>query len=367
MAIWKQILIVLVLAVIGAVGWMQFGRQAGGSSDEGGPMRRGSSAAYVVTAPALAEVSGSRLRAVGTAEARQTVSLYPEISGQVTAVYFGSGEVVTEGSPLVQLDDADQQLAVEAASIMAADAEATVERYSQLVGNGAVSTVVMAEATTSLDAARNELARAHLELDRRTILAPISGQVGIVDLEPGDRVTTDTLITRIDDSATLIVDFTVPERYAGQVYDGQPISATTSAFPDLSFEGEVTALDSRLDPASRTLTVRAEIDNDGRLRPGLAFAVELTFEGETYPAVEDIAVQWDRGGSYVWTIEDDVAVRLPVDIVERRGGIVLLEGDLEVGDEVVVAGSQRLSDGSDVTLTPPDQNRPASRPAGAGG
>ena len=79
----------------------------------------------------------------------------------------------------------------------------------------------------------------------------------------------------------------------------KPITATTAAFPGEVFEGEVTALDSRLDAASRNLTVRAEIANDGWLQPGLAFAVELAFEGATFPAVEDIAVQWDRSGSYV--------------------------------------------------------------------
>lgn len=367
MAVWKQILIVLLLAVVGAIGWMQFGGQAGGSSDVRGAGRPGSSAAYVITTPAVPAVSGERLRAVGTAEARQTVSLYPEIAGQVTAVYFDSGEVLTEGRPLVLLDDANERLSVAAASIMLADATATVERYNQLIGTGAVSAVAMDQATTALDTATNDLARAQLELDRRTIVAPIMGQVGIVDLEPGDRVGTDTLITRIDDSATLIVDFTVPERFAGRVYQGQPIAATTSAFPGQVFEGEVTALDSRLDPITRTLTVRAEIDNDGWLRPGLAFAVELSFDGATYPAVDDIAVQWDRAGSYVWTIEDDRAVRLPVTIVERRAGSVLLDGALDVGDPVVVAGSQRLSAGSPVTLEAPSLTPSSPSRVGAGG
>lgn len=369
MAIWKQVLIVAALAVAGAGAWLQFGGQAGGSSDNAARWRAGSTAAYVVTEPAVAAVSGQRLRAVGTAEARQTVSLYPDVAGQVVAVHFRSGEVVTEGQPLVQLDDADERLAVEAASIMLADASATVERYGQLVGTGAVSTVARDQAATAVDSATNDLARAQLELDRRTIRAPIMGLVGIVDLEPGDRVDSATLITRIDDSATLIVDFTVPERFAGQVYNGQPIVATTGAFPDQVFEGEITALDSRLDAASRTLTVRAEIDNDGWLVPGLAFAVELAFEGADYPAVEDIAVQWDRSGSYVWTVEEDRAQRVPVTIVERRGGLVLLDGALDIGDPVVVAGSQRLSDGSEVTLEPPRTARPSgqARPEGAGG
>lgn len=358
MAIWKQGLIVAALAIAGVVAWMQFGSQADGSSEA--RWRGAPSTPYVVTEPAIASISGERLRAVGTAEARQTVSLYPEVAGQVTAVQFMSGEVVTEGRPLVQLDDADERLAVEAASIMLADATATVERYSQLIGTGAVSAVVRDQAVTAVDAAANDLARAELELERRTIRAPIMGLVGIVNLEPGDRVNTDTLITRIDDSATLIVDFAVPERFSGRVYVGQPITATTAAFPGEAFEGEVTALDSRLDAASRTLTVRAEIANDGWLQPGLAFAVELAFEGSTYPAVEDIAVQWDRSGSYVWTVDQDVARRVPVTIVERRDGLVLLDGPLEIGDPVVVAGSQRLSDGTEVTLEAPNVGAPQS-------
>src|SRR5690606_5582252 len=139
-----------------------------------------------------------------------------------------------------------------------------------------------------------------LNLKRREIVAPIAGVAGIVSVNAGDYVTTTTAIVTLDDRSNILVDYWVPERFAPIIDVGQPVQATAVARPAAVFDGVVEAIDNRIDETSRTLRIRARIENeDDDLRAGMAFAVSMRFDGETYPAVDPLAIQWDSGGSYV--------------------------------------------------------------------
>ena len=141
-----------------------------------------------------------------------------------------------------------------------------------------------------------------LALERRAIMAPIAGIVGILPINAGNYVTTDSEVATIEDRSSIIVDFWVPERYVTVVKVGAPLTATPIANPGAVFEGTVSAVDNRLDEASRTLRVRADIANpDDRLRAGMSFQVSMRFPGDTYPAVNPLAVQWGSDGAFVWT------------------------------------------------------------------
>jgi RND family efflux transporter MFP subunit len=179
--------------------------------------------------------------------------------------------------------------------------------------------------------------------------------------------------------STVTVSFSLPERASGLVAIGQAVSATTAAFPGQSFPGTISAIDSRVDPVTRSLAVQATLPNDANiLKPGMALNVAMSFPGVTRPVVPSLAVQWDKAGSYVWKIVDATARRADVTIVGRRSGQVLVAGDrIAAGDHVVVEGLQRLREGSAVAepgqgagFGGPPGNRPpdnatAARPAGA--
>ena len=166
-------------------------------------------------------------------------------------------------------------------------------------------------------------------------------------MDVGDQVTTSTGVTTLDDRSHILVDFRVPERFVGQVEEGAPVAARPLARPSLALAGQVVALDSRVDTATRTLRVRASLGNaDDLLRPGMAFSISMKFPGETYPAVDPLAIQWSADGAYVWTGVDGKAARVPVTIIQRNNDAVLVDADLPVGTMVVTEGVQLLRPGA---------------------
>jgi RND family efflux transporter MFP subunit len=136
-------------------------------------------------------------------------------------------------------------------------------------------------------------------------------------------------------------------------------------------KGRISAIDNRIDPATRTMRVEATLPNDtANLKPGMAITTDVAVAGEARPSVPSLAIQWDRDGSFVWKLDGEKVSRLPVQIVSRRSGTVTVAGGLAPGDEVVVEGVLRLRNGQ--TVVKADQNgaagaapEPAATPAGA--
>ena len=133
----------------------------------------------------------------------------------------------------------------------------------------------------------------------------------------------------------------------------------------------MTSIDTRVDPAARTLKVEASLDaaeaNAVGVKPGMSVVVTLSFGGEERLAIPALSIQWDRNGSYVWVIEEDVARRVPITVLERQSGQVLVSGEgLEKGKRVVVEGLQRLRDGAKVAELGSEATRADAEGAKAG-
>ncbi|HUH49240.1 MAG TPA: efflux RND transporter periplasmic adaptor subunit, partial [Mycoplana sp.] len=226
-----------------------------------------------------------------------------------------------------------------------------LNRYDNLKAAAAVTDVAIQDARDELKAAELALQKAELDLRRRDINAPYAGIVGIISVNPGDYVTTSSEIARIDDRSEILVDFWVPERFVPKIRVGGPVSATAIARPGEVFTGSVEAADNRIDQASRTLRVRARIDNpEDILRAGMSFSVTMHFEGDRYPSVDPLALQWSAEGSYVWRIVDDKAEKIPVKIIQRNPDKVLVDAELAENDAVAIEGLQRLRSGSEVKI-----------------
>ena len=192
---------------------------------------------------------------------------------------------------------------------------------------------------------------AELALDRRAIVAPIAGIVGILPITAGNYVTAESEIATIDDRSTIIIDFWVPERYSSAIKVGATLTAVPIARPGDIFEGTVSAVDNRIDETSRTLRVRADIGNqDDTLRAGMSFQIAMRFSGDTYPSVDPLAVQWGADGAFVWAIVDGKAKRTPVRIVQRNTESVLVEAALSAGEQVVTEGIHAVREGAEVQV-----------------
>jgi RND family efflux transporter MFP subunit len=351
--------LILLLVVVAGAGWYLLGRdgdsgpgQASLATPQGPAAGGGGRPTAVVTVPVTIDETGDEVRAIGTLAAAQEVTIYPEVTGIVAGILFKPNEKVKAGDVLVRLEDEDQKVEVERATIARDDARASLERFEKLFATKNTTAVSVSDARSVLDKAEIDLKVAELALAKRTITAPFSGTVGIADLSVGDLVTTTKAIANIADMSTAEVSFEVPERVAGRVKVGDAVTTSTPAIPGQTFDGKLIAIDNRLDTTSRTLRVKAEVPNDDNvLKPGMSVAAVLSFPAEGRPVVPSLAVQWDRQGSFVWKIDGDTARRTPITVVQRKSGAVTVTGPLAAGDAVVVEGLQRVRDGAKVART----------------
>jgi membrane fusion protein (multidrug efflux system) len=312
--------------------------------------RRGAQAVKVLVAPIELSKERMRVEAVGTAQALQSIALFPAVAGEVVNVAFRAGEFVPAGAVLVELDHRDEALAVELAEVRQREADSVYQRYLRSAKTGATLPTTLEAALATLEAARIDLGRARLALEDRTIKAPFAGFVGITEIDVGDRVRPDTVIATLDDRSGLLVSFELPELLVGRVQRGDEVLINTWDMRSTAAQGEIIQLGSRINPETRTFVVRARVDNsDDQLRPGMSFRVKLDLEGLPYPVMSEIALQWGAEGAFVWAVEDGKAVQVPVSIIQRQQGQVLVKsgksGMLEPGRLVVVEGLQRLRPG----------------------
>lgn len=324
---------------------------ATGEGQRSGGRRRGGGATMVVSAPVTTGSTRTRMRSIGTGEAARSVVVHPDnTAGIIEEVVVQSADMVEEGTVLVRLERASEELAVDRARLALEAAEDKVARFERLQKANTLSAVEVTDVTRERDNARLDLRSAEIALGKRDIRAPISGRVGIIAVDRGDLVSTDTVIATVDDREHLKVIFYTPESFVQQLAIGTPVEAVSTARPDTVYEGEITAIDSRLDEASRTLRTEARIENGSDdLRPGMSFSVSLSLEGETFLSVDPISVVWERTGPIVWKIVDGKAQKASVRIVERTIDRVLVASDdLAAGDSVVVEGLQSVREGGAV-------------------
>lgn len=333
-----------------------------GAQDAAGADPRGANAARataVTTAPVSSGMVSTQVQAIGTSEALRSVSVVPLDAGVLVDVAVQSGDIVAAGDVLAKLNADTEENARDRAAVTLRAAQTTLSRYAGLSEYSAASQIDLDTLQTDQEDAALALREAEIAFERRTILAPIAGVVGIVPVETGDYVTTETEIVMIDDRSQLVVSFWVPERVAGQVALDQQITATSLALSDTNFDGTVSAIGSRVETDSRTFEVNALLDNsDDLLRPGMSFSVSMGFDGETYPSVDPLAVQWDADGSYVWAVIDDIATRTPARIVQRNADTVLIDAEFAQGVQVITEGTLNVRGGAKVVSQ--DGTAPAS-------
>ncbi len=295
-----------------------------------------------------------QVEAVGSARAVTSADLYPETAGRVVSVRFSAGDYVRRGQPLVVLDSRQQRLAVDLAQVQVQEASQLLARYRRIEDTGAISDSQIEAGETALASARVGLEQAQEALDNRTVRAPFSGHIGLTEIDPGDRVGTDTLIAQIDQRGTLYVDFPAPEAAFSRLTPGTSVEVTPFSEPDRTIQARVVTVDSSIASDQRTYTVRTAIDNsDDRLRPGMSFRVRFFGAGIVRPAVPEEAIVWGGEGSYLWTVEDDAATQVPVTIVSRRDGLALVDAPLGESDVVIVEGVQKVREGQSVEIVRP--------------
>ncbi|WP_323124896.1 efflux RND transporter periplasmic adaptor subunit [Pseudidiomarina terrestris] len=306
-------------------------------------------AALVVMQPLGFESKQEQVEAVGYAEALQSVELYPAVGDVVQSVNFAPGDRVQQGDVLVQLDDRRQRIALQRAKLQLADAERTVERLQSSHAQGAIPKSQLDEAVITRDLLEVAVDEAQTNLDDRQVVAPFTGVIGITDVETGDRITPQTLIATLDKREELYVDFLAPEASVALLEQGATVQVFAWQRMQEPLAAEVAEIGSRVDPSNRTVRIRAVMDNvNDKYRPGMSFRIALTLAGDSYPVVPEAGLMWGPEGAYVWIAEDGKAKRVDVSIKQRLPGRVLVDGNLQLGDQLIVEGVQTLREGQSV-------------------
>lgn len=272
-------------------------------------------------------------------------------AGEVVETGLRANRLVAKGDVLLRLDDRTERLALEIAQANRDQAQDTVRRYEGLRKNGStvVTDVALSEARVALRLAEANVGLAQVALDDRTIIAPISGRLGLSDVNIGDRLSSGQAVVTIDDTASLLATFEVPERSIGLLTEGKTVLVSTPTYAGRIFEGTITAFDSRLDSVTRSATVEAEISNpEGLLLAGMTFAIRMTEETEPLPVVPSTAITWDRTGAGIWIAEQGTTRRVPVAIRYRDGDQVWVETEAPIGAQIVAEGASKLREGAQV-------------------
>ena len=324
------------------------GRPAGGPPGAG----RARGATSVVTTALEQRPYEVTLYATGTASSLRSADVVTETAGTVVETRLTANRDVEQGEVLVRLDARTQELNLEIARANLQQATDTVDRYDRLRagGNSTITDVAQSEARVAQQLADAEVGLAEVALEDRTIRAPISGRLGLSEVEVGDILGANDVIATIDQTETLVVEFELPERAIGMLGQAHEVLVSTSAFVGRSITGEILSFDSRIDAVTRSVTVKAKIDNAQRiLWPGMTFAVRLLHESEPLPVLPSTAVTWSRMGAAVWVDDGGTAVRVPITILYRKNEFIWVEADIADGAMVVTEGAQKLRDGAKIT------------------
>lgn len=290
--------------------------------------------------------------ALGNARANEAVDIRPEITAAIVEILFEEGQRVAKGDVLVRLESAEPLADLAAARAALVDSESQLRRSGELFKTRAVSESQLEQLEAQRDADLAALNAAQARLDHTVLRAPFAGQIGLRRVSPGSIVGPATVITTLDDTSSIKLDFDVPEVFLSRLEPGLSVTAYSAAWHDLSFTGRVVSIDTRVDPASRTVTVRALLPNDeGRLRPGMFLTVTLLKEDVAALMVPEQSIVPDRSKQFVLVVgPDNVVERREIRSGRRRPGEVeILEG-LEPGERVITEGTQKARPGQRVEV-----------------
>lgn len=322
------------------------------SADRSGGRGFGNRVQAVIAMPARKEVFVDRLEAIGTLIANESIVVTARVQGIVESINFRDGETVEAGTALIQFDEDEEsaRLQVELANLD--EQRKQFERITGLARANATSEARYDEQQAAVKKAEANVAAARARLSDFTIRAPFTGRLGTRRISTGALVSPGTVITTLDDLSFVKLDFSIPETYLSTLREGLDIEATTAAYPTEVFRGVVISIDTRVNPTTRSIEIRAEIPNtDRRLRPGMLMVVDLIKDRrESLMIAEESLVPFDNQ-QFVFVVADDNTVeRVPVTIGRRRpGSVEVLEG-ISLGDLVVTEGNTSLSSGNSVNL-----------------
>lgn len=308
----------------------------------------------VIAAPVTTTEWRDPLEALGTLRADESVTLSATVTETIAELSFTGGQRVTQGDLLVRLDDSAEQAELRAAQALRQERENAVRRARQLQERNVGIRADVEDAKARLAQVNAQIDAIQARLADHRLRAPFGGTVGQRDISVGALVTPGTELVTLDKLDRMKLDFTVPATFLGALAPGMSLSATTASYPGEVFHGEVTSIGTRIDPVSRSLSVRARLPNPERmLRPGMLMIVTLERRPRDTLVVPESVLVPSGERQYVMRIARDADNRIQrrqVEIGARRAGEVEIRSGLQAGDWVVSHGTAKVRDGEHVDI-----------------
>jgi len=309
-------------------------------------------AAQVIVQKAVQVSVPENVTAIGSIYSKQTVNINPQISGQIKSIVFKDGQAVKKGQVLYQLDDSFYQAQYAAAKADLQLAHFTYERNLILVKKKIVSQQAFDQAFAIYQHNQAKLQESAVQLAETKINVPFDGVIGASQVSLGQFVTTGDALVELVDNVHLVVRYSVPENYFEQIQLEQTVQITSSAYPGKIFQGKVSYIAPTIDPETRTLPVWADITNsESLLVPGLFVNVQEQI-GIIPQAivVPQAALIPTIDGNDVYIIKNNIAYKKAVVVGNTFGEQIIIKSGLSAGDEVVIAGQEKLSEGTAVAV-----------------
>ena len=338
-AVLRLIIIALLLAIWGCDGDPSPGKAGGSFGGSPAPVKV---FAQVVQPQRLID----EIQALGTARANESVEIKSPVPGLIINIAFKDGQFVEQGELLVELENDELRAELAVAEATFSESRSIYERSKSLIRTDAIaeSRLEQLQAAMNADDARVDAARARLANTR--IRTPFSGRIGLRRISPGDFVDSSVIITTLDDTRTIKVDFSIPGTFLSAVTEGMTITARSTLYPETEFSGLVRSLDTRLDPTVRAIQIRAELPNDENLlKPGMLLTVKLQQDRGNVLIVPEESIVPARGEQFVYLVESNRATKRKVMLGRRLAGLVEITTGLKAGDTVVTDGAHKIRDG----------------------
>lgn len=308
----------------------------------------------VIVAEAREEGFSEAIEALGTLRANESVVLTATVTETIRALHFDDGDRVEAGQLLVELERGEEQAQLTEARATLEEAHRQYRRVESLEARDKASRSLLDERRREWETARARVTAIESRLADRMIRAPFAGVLGLRDISVGDLVTPGDPLVTLDDDAVMKLEFTVPATFLAVVEPGLAIEATSPAWPGETFTGEIKAVDSRIDPTTRAVRVRALLPNPGhRLKPGLLMQVEIRRPDRRALFIPEEALMPQGERQFVLRVDrtdNNKVVRQEVGIDARRPGQVEITAGLAPGDAVITHGTQKARPGQPVRI-----------------
>jgi membrane fusion protein (multidrug efflux system) len=295
-----------------------------------------------------------RIEAIGTSRAFESVVLTARQPGNVTQISFTEGQRVRAGAVLMELEGRERRADIDTMRAARDEIRQQLDRARELRRTGAAADARVDQLDAQFRAAEARLRAVESRYDDVRITAPFEGRVGMRQVSLGALIQPGQPVTTLDDISRIRVDFNIPELNLGRLREGLTVTARSSAFPGQAFTGQVTVVDTRVDPATRSVRVSAIFPNqEETLRPGMFLNVELGLvERPNAILVPEEAIVSEGTKQFALVVRDNRVDRREVRLGQRQSGEVEIVQGLQAGELVIVRGVQRVRPGLVVTPRP---------------